>query len=235
MVTIWNWLFNSRVAISTRIPNPSTKSFWFVLPSFSSDTMSVHSRLQTIVTNPSCQTTFAPPARTEFLKYKKKTCSKQDKTTSDLSVGWYSKDDMSKVLKWMRNLSFRHYTSEIETLSMHVSSCGWLFFMDTMFFLVASLPNTNYGGRSYLESGKRLLGQSSAVSKTRKIWSGKSRGNMFDNNDINSFSTPLVKQNNNSVTYESFRYFFWILSIRLVQTCGCNNILLMQLHTYCWE
>ena len=118
-------------------------------------------------------------------------------------------------------LKLKHY----QCMCHRVDGC---FFMDTMFFLVASLPNTNYGDRSYLESGKRLLGQSSAVSKTRKIWSGKSRGNMFDNNDINSFSTPLVKQKNNSVTYESFRCFFWILSIRLVQTCGCNNILLMQ-------
>ena len=40
-----------------------------------------------------------------FIKYKKKTYTKNDKTLSDVAWGWYNKDDMSKVLKWSTNLS----------------------------------------------------------------------------------------------------------------------------------
>lgn len=35
-----------------------------------------------------------------FIKYKKRSVTKNDKTLSDVSVGWYSKEDMAKQLKW---------------------------------------------------------------------------------------------------------------------------------------
>ena len=35
-----------------------------------------------------------------FVKYKTKTLTKTDRTTNDVSVGWYTKEDMQKVLKW---------------------------------------------------------------------------------------------------------------------------------------
>lgn len=41
------------------------------------------------------------------MKYKKKTLTKNDKHLSDVSSGWYSKEDMAKILKWSANL-FRH-------------------------------------------------------------------------------------------------------------------------------
>ncbi|CAL1149811.1 unnamed protein product [Cladocopium goreaui] len=35
-----------------------------------------------------------------FIKFKEKSLTKNDKTVSDLEMGWYSRDDMLKVLKW---------------------------------------------------------------------------------------------------------------------------------------
>lgn len=40
----------------------------------------------------------------QFIKYKKLTSTKTKKESSDVAVGWYSKEDMQKVLKWNANL-----------------------------------------------------------------------------------------------------------------------------------
>ena len=101
-VIICKWLDNSRVATSTRIPSLSKISFdmfcqvstfeqcqWKPLPN----------HMEQSIMSSDCSSW-----QERFVKFKKRTCSKQDKTTSDLSVGWYSKEDMSKVLKWNANL-----------------------------------------------------------------------------------------------------------------------------------
>ena len=38
------------------------------------------------------------------MKYKTRTLTKTDKTTSDRSSGWYTKEDMQKILKWNATL-----------------------------------------------------------------------------------------------------------------------------------
>lgn len=39
-----------------------------------------------------------------FVKFKEKSITKNDKVTNDLTTGWYSKDDMVKVLHWSTSL-----------------------------------------------------------------------------------------------------------------------------------
>ena len=38
------------------------------------------------------------------MKYKTRTLTKTDRTKSDLSSGWYTKEDMQKILKWNATL-----------------------------------------------------------------------------------------------------------------------------------
>ena len=40
-----------------------------------------------------------------FIKYKQRTVTKTDTKISDMETGWYTKDDMAKVLKWNATLS----------------------------------------------------------------------------------------------------------------------------------
>ena len=40
-----------------------------------------------------------------FVKYKQRTVTKTDSKISDMETGWYTKDDMAKVLKWNATLS----------------------------------------------------------------------------------------------------------------------------------
>lgn len=41
-----------------------------------------------------------------FLKIREKSVTKNDKTVSDINVGWYSRDDMAKILHWAPNLTY---------------------------------------------------------------------------------------------------------------------------------
>lgn len=41
-----------------------------------------------------------------FIRLKEESTTKNDKTVSDVAVGWYSRDDMSKTLHWSSNLSY---------------------------------------------------------------------------------------------------------------------------------
>ena len=40
-----------------------------------------------------------------FIKYRTSRTKKSDSKTNDVAMGWYSKEDMVKVLKWNKNLS----------------------------------------------------------------------------------------------------------------------------------
>ena len=48
----------------------------------------------------------------KFIKLKEKSITKNDKTTRDLNVGWYSEDDMVKVLKWNKLLGLKRSAVE---------------------------------------------------------------------------------------------------------------------------
>lgn len=39
-----------------------------------------------------------------FIKYKQKTVTKTEKQTNDIANGWYTKEDMAKILKWPATL-----------------------------------------------------------------------------------------------------------------------------------
>ena len=54
--------------------------------------------------NPPCRLDQAFSWQARFIKYKKKTVTKNDRHVSDLAKGWYTKEDMSKILKWNANL-----------------------------------------------------------------------------------------------------------------------------------
>ena len=51
------------------------------------------------------------------MKYRKKTHTKTDTSTSDLAWGWYNKEDMVKILKWSTTLILI-CSSQIEDQSM---------------------------------------------------------------------------------------------------------------------
>lgn len=60
----------------------------------------------------SCIVATKAASQEKFIKLKEKSITKNDKHTRDLNVGWYSEDDMVKVLKWSKLLGLKQSAVE---------------------------------------------------------------------------------------------------------------------------
>ena len=114
-----------------------------------------------------CCSPFPPlaqcPEQDRFIAYKTKTVRKEDKKTTDLSVGWYSKEDMVKVLKWNSNHGCNSLQKLHSCLAIAVSS-------------IHLLKTLSFGVPDHVSClgclGKRLPEPSRSVSRIPSTWSG---------------------------------------------------------------
>lgn len=103
------------------------------------------------------------PEQERFIAYKTKTVRKEDKKVTDLTVGWYSKEDMSKILKWNSNHGRNSLQRLQRCLAIAVSS---VYILKTLSFRVLD----HVGCLGFL--GKRLPEPSRSVSRIACTWSG---------------------------------------------------------------
>ena len=98
MEITWPWPNSLHSATSTRIANQQSMQFIHCI--FCQFTL--HVGRATHISNPNKSR--ASRIQEAFIKFKEKSLTKNDKTVSDLEMGWYSRDDMLKVLKWNTSL-----------------------------------------------------------------------------------------------------------------------------------
>lgn len=106
------------------------------------------------------------PEQERFIAYKTRTVKKEDKKTTDLTVGWYSKDDMSKMLKWNSNHGCNSLQRLHRCLAIAVSSTRSIYILKTLSFRVPD----HVGSLGFL--GRRLPEPSRSVSRIPRTWSG---------------------------------------------------------------
>ena len=98
MEITWPWPNSLHSATSTRIANQQSMQFIHCI--FCQFTL--HVGRATHISNPNKSR--ASRIQEAFIKFKEKSLTKNDKTVSDLEMGWYSRDDIMKVLKWNTSL-----------------------------------------------------------------------------------------------------------------------------------
>ena len=155
--TIQSWPANIKAVGSTR-----PMMLWFCSPSI------IHWSNGHCQSHPASSCVPKPhlSLQDRFIKYKQKTVTKTDTKISDMETGWYTKDDMVKVLKWNSTLS-------CNLLGLTSYRCKNIHFQIIFHVFLCLLNPIHVCWSIYSQLRKKLRVLSSAVSRIPIIWSGR--------------------------------------------------------------